>query len=100
MAIRNKKESATWNIHPGEMLREEFLKPIKMTHTSWPSASTSQRLASTISSSRGAALRRTRRSGFGASPEFWMNAHVFYEVRRAGAKLARGLERIEPRRAA
>jgi addiction module HigA family antidote len=37
---------------------------------------------------------------FGTSAEFWMNAQAFYEVRRAGHKLARVLERIEPRRAA
>ena len=37
---------------------------------------------------------------FGTSAEFWMNAQAFYEVRRAGHKLAGVLERIEPRRAA
>ena len=37
---------------------------------------------------------------FGTSAEFWMNAQAFYEVRRAGRKLARVLERIEPRQAA
>jgi len=37
---------------------------------------------------------------FGASPEFWMNAQAFYEVRSAAARVGRDLERIEPRRAA
>ena len=37
---------------------------------------------------------------FGTSAEFWMNAQAFYEVRRAGHKLARALQRIEPRLAA
>jgi addiction module HigA family antidote len=34
---------------------------------------------------------------FGTSPEFWMNAQSFYEVRRAQNELALELSRIEPR---
>jgi addiction module HigA family antidote len=34
------------------------------------------------------------------SPEFWTNAQSFYEVRRASAKLAAELGRIEPRQVA
>ena len=37
---------------------------------------------------------------FGTSPEFWMNAQSFYEVRRAQAELAPELNRIVPRQLA
>ena len=37
---------------------------------------------------------------FGTSPEFWMNAQSFYEVRRAQRELSRELSRIEPRQVA
>jgi antitoxin HigA-1 len=37
---------------------------------------------------------------FGTSPELWMNAQSFYEVRRAQNELAKELSRIEPREAA
>ena len=104
MATHNKNKSAAWNIHPGEILREEFLKPMKMTpyelakrlHVPAP------RINDIVLERRGitadTALRLAR--FFGTSAEFWMNAQAFYEVRRAGARLARDLERIAPRRAA
>ncbi|MBI3646436.1 MAG: HigA family addiction module antidote protein [Acidobacteriales bacterium] len=102
--MNNRKESVAWNIHPGEVLREEFLKPLKMTpyelakrlHVPAP------RINDIVLERRGVtadtALRLAR--FFGTSPEFWMNAQAFYEVRKAGVKLARDLERIDPRRAA
>jgi len=37
---------------------------------------------------------------FGTSPEFWMNAQSFYEVRRAQTELAPELNRIVPRQVA
>jgi hypothetical protein len=27
----NKKNGRTWTLHPGEILREEYLKPLRMT---------------------------------------------------------------------
>jgi addiction module HigA family antidote len=37
---------------------------------------------------------------FGTSPEFWMNAQSFYEVRRAQNELTKELSRIQPRQVA
>src|SRR5260221_176497 len=37
---------------------------------------------------------------FGTSPEFWMNAQSFYEVRRAHNELAPDVSRIVPRQVA
>jgi len=98
------KQPRTWNLHPGEILREEFLRPMKMTphqlakrlHVPPP------RINDIVLERRGVtadtALRLAR--FFGTTPEFWMNAQAFYKVRAAQAKLARHLRRIEPRRAA
>jgi len=98
------RRPAAWNLHPGELLREEFLKPLGMSvyelarqlHVPAP------RINDIVLERRGitadTAVRLAR--FFGTSPEFWMNAQSFYEVRRATDKLASDLERIKPRRAA
>jgi addiction module HigA family antidote len=102
--MAKKKDTAAWNIHPGEILREEFLKPLGLTpydlakrlHVPAP------RINDIVLERRGitadTALRLAR--FFGTSVEFWMNAQAFYEVRVASARLARELKQIEPRRAA
>lgn len=93
-----------WNLHPGEVLREEFLKPLRMSvyqlaralHVPTP------RINDIVLERRGitadTAVRLAR--FFGTSPEFWMNAQSFYEIRHAALKLSSDLERIAPRRAA
>ncbi len=98
-----RKNSATWNIHPGEVLREEFLKPMKITayelakqlHVPAP------RINDIVLEKRGitadTAVRLAR--FFSTTEQFWMNLQASYEVRRARAQLARDLRRIQPRRA-
>jgi addiction module HigA family antidote len=102
--MAKKKGTVGWNIHPGEILREEFLKPLGLTpydlvkrlHVPAP------RINDIVLERRGVtadtALRLAR--FFGTSVEFWMNAQAFYEVRLASARLARELKQVEPRRAA
>lgn len=102
--MATKKKHASWNIHPGEILREEFLKPMRITpymlakklHVSVP------RINDIVLEKRGitadTAVRLAR--FFGTSAEFWMNAQSFYEVRRVSGRLARDLKRIQPRQAA
>jgi len=93
--------SKPWNIHPGEILREEFLKPMKM--TAYGLARRLRvpvpRINDIVLERRGitadTAIRLAR--FFGTSPEFWMNLQASYEVRRARARLAREVERIQPR---
>ena len=93
-----------WNIHPGELLREEFLRPLKMTcyelakriHVPAP------RINDIVLEKRGITADTAVRLGwfFGTSPEFWMNAQSFYELRKATRRLAAHLKRIEPRKVA
>ena len=101
---KKRQFAASWNLHPGEILREDFLKPLEMSsyslakrlHVPVP------RIHDVVLEKRGitadTAVRLAR--FFGTSPEFWMNAQSFYEVRRAQNELARELKRIEPRKVA
>ena len=98
---RKTQLAAAWNLHPGEILREEFLKPLGM--SSYELAKRLRvpvpRIHDIVLEKRGitadTAVRLAR--FFGTSPEFWMNAQSFHEVRRAQNELAQELRRIEPR---
>lgn len=96
--------SVMWNLHPGEVLREEFLKPLGLSvyELARELRVPAPRINDIVLERRGitadTAVRLAR--FFGTSPEFWMNAQSFYEVRQATDKLAGDLERIKPRRAA
>ncbi len=101
---KKRQVAARWNLHPGEILREDFLKPLEM--SSYILAKRLRvpvpRIHDIVLEKRGitadTAVRLAR--FFGTSPEFWMNAQSFYEVRRAQNKLAQELSRIEPRKVA
>src|SRR5712671_4423345 len=92
-----------WNVHPGEILREEFLKPLGMSayelarrlHVPAP------RINDIVLERRGitadTAVRLAR--FFGMSEEFWMNLQLQYEVRAARQRLRRTIRKIQPRRA-
>jgi addiction module HigA family antidote len=96
------KKSA-WNVHPGEILREEFLKPMNITvyrlakeiHVPAP------RINDIVLEKRGiSADTAVRLARFlGTSEQFWMNLQASYDVRKAKAILGRKLERIKPRAA-
>jgi antitoxin HigA-1 len=93
----------SWRIHPGEILREEFLKPLgysayelaKRLHVPAP------RVNDIVLERRGitadTAVRLAR--FFGTSEQFWMNLQSAYEVRSARRRLSSTLKRIQPRRA-
>jgi antitoxin HigA-1 len=92
-----------WNIHPGEVLREEFLKPLELSsyelarrvHVPAP------RINDIVLEKRGitadTAVRLAR--FFGTSEGFWMNLQSFYEIRAAKKRLERDLARIKPQSA-
>jgi addiction module HigA family antidote len=97
----NKRSGPGWNIHPGEILREEFLKPMglsvyglaKEIHVPAP------RVNDVVLEKRGitadTAVRLAR--FFGTSEQFWMNLQASYDVRKAKAELAQELAKIKPR---
>jgi addiction module HigA family antidote len=91
-----------WNIHPGEILREEFLKPMGIS---------AYRLARSLHLSRSrvndivlerraitadTALRLGR--FFGTTPQLWTNLQASFDLRKAENALGSSLKRIVPAR--
>lgn len=97
-----KKDGSSWSIHPGEILREEFLKPLEMSsyelakrlHVPAP------RINDIVLEKRGITADTAVRLAkfFGTTEGFWMNLQSFYEVRTAKKRLARELVRIRPQK--
>jgi addiction module HigA family antidote len=95
-----RKGTPNWRMHPGEVLREEFLKPMKLTayalakrlHVPPP------RINDIVLERRGitadTALRLSR--FFGTTEQFWLNLQDAYDIGRVKAELGRELEQIEP----
>ena len=87
-------------MHPGEMLREEFLKPFGLSAYSVAKAcgvprTRIERIArEELGISADTALRLSRY--FGNSAEFWMNLQARYDVLTARRAIAKELNAIEP----
>ena len=73
------------NIHPGEILREEFLKPNNITayrlakETSIPPTRISQILKGRRGITADTALRFSK--FFGTTPDFWLGLQIEYDLR-------------------
>jgi addiction module HigA family antidote len=92
-------------IHPGEILREEFLMPLQMSAHALSQAIRvpATRVNDIVNSKRGitadTALRLARY--FGNSPDFWMNLQAAYDLRAAEREASVRIEReVSPREAA
>jgi addiction module HigA family antidote len=78
--------------HPGEVLLEEYIKPLGLTQASLAKELdiSTNRLIELVRGKRGitanTALRLARR--FNTSPEFWMNLQSAYELTEARASMA------------
>ena len=87
-------------MHPGEMLREEFLEPLGLTPYAVARAcgvprTRIERIArEELGISADTALRIARL--FGTSVEFWLNLQTRYDILTAARAIAKDLERIEP----
>lgn len=74
-------------IHPGEILLEEFLRPLDMSANALAQAIgvPANRISAIVTGDRGVtadtALRLAR--AFGTTPEFWLNLQQSYELRLA-----------------
>lgn len=88
-------------IHPGEVLREEFLVPLKLTaHALAMALQVPAPRINDIARERRAvtadtALRLARH--FGTSAEFWMGLQADYDLKTTAPGLAEALSRIQPR---
>jgi addiction module HigA family antidote len=101
-AMRNRMRP----IHPGEILREEFVVPLGLSGSALAQALRvpANRINAILKESRGltadTALRLAR--FFGTTAEFWMNLQKTYELRVAelevGPSIKREVARNRPRR--
>ena len=79
--------------HPGEVLLEEYIKPLGLTQAGLAAdlEISANRLNELVRGKRGitadTALRLARR--FDTSPEFWMNLQSHYELTEARMAMAR-----------
>ena len=86
--------------HPGEMLLEEFLKPMGMSQQQLARQIKVpfQRVNELVNRRRGitpaTALRLSRL--FGNTPDFWMNLQLRWDLYKAQRKEAAILKKIEP----
>jgi antitoxin HigA-1 len=87
-------------LHPGEMLREEFMAPYKLTPYALAKACGVPRtrieriVREEMGISADTALRLAKY--FGNSVEFWLNLQAQYDVEIAKQKIGKGLEKIAP----
>jgi addiction module HigA family antidote len=90
--------------HPGEMLQEEFLKPLDMSVNALALALRvpANRIGAIVNGKRGVtadtALRLAR--FFGNSPEFWMNLQAMHDLTKTKVENGKQIERdVNPRAA-
>jgi addiction module HigA family antidote len=87
-------------LHPGEVLREEFLVPLKMSAGALAKAcgvprTRIERLVSEqIGITADTALRLAK--ALGTTPELWMNLQNSFDVKTAMLHISKELDQIEP----
>jgi addiction module HigA family antidote len=99
MSLERRGE-AGWAVHPGEILKEEFLRPLKLTNYRLAKniSVTPQRISDIVLKKHGIsadiAVRLSR--FFGTTPEFWMNLQAAYELSLARKELRGIVNKIVP----
>jgi antitoxin HigA-1 len=98
-----RKGTPNWRVHPGEILREEFLKPLDISayelakQLRVPVPRVNDIVLERRGISADTAVRLSR--FFGTTEQFWMNLQAAYEVSLAKAAHAAEIESIKPRAA-
>lgn len=91
-------------IHPGEILREEFLSPLEMTpyalakHLHVPRTRVERIVAEKIGISADTALRLGK--FFKTTPQFWLNMQTSYDLKIQSAVMKKELAEIKELEAA
>jgi antitoxin HigA-1 len=97
-----RKGTPNWKIHPGAILREEFLKPMNLSvyELAKRLLVPPPRINDIVLERRGitadTAVRLSR--FFRTTEQFWLNLQGAYEVSRVKAERGAELDRIEPLR--
>lgn len=100
MSIPNTRKKEVRPIHPGEMLREDFLPDYGLTVSGLAEAlgvsrqTVNELLRERRSVSPEMALRLSRL--FGNSPEFWLNAQRALDLWEAAEEIGPEVKRIRP----
>lgn len=101
MAILRKPSDRRVPLHPGEMLREEFMRPLGISANALamalrvPATRISEIVNERRSITADTALRLARY--FGMSARFWMNLQAQYELETAEDELAAAIRReVQP----
>jgi addiction module HigA family antidote len=89
-------------IHPGEILSEEFLKPLglRMNQLALALRVPGNRINAIVAGQRGISADTALRLGryFGTSAQFWINMQARYDLESTKDKLADRIEReVRPR---
>ena len=99
MSIKNESQ-AGWAVHPGEILREEFLETMKISayrlsvelRVSPPTVNDIVREKRGITPEMAARLAKY----FGTSEQFWLNLQDAFAVHQVKEKYAKELKAIKP----
>ncbi|HNY76904.1 MAG: HigA family addiction module antitoxin [Sedimentisphaerales bacterium] len=101
MSIANKMRP----VHPGEILREEFLKPLQMNahalamELKVPAPRVNEIVRERRAVTPDTALRLARY--FGTTPEFWLNLQTSYDLKVAKQKIGSKIDKeVRSRRVA
>jgi addiction module HigA family antidote len=90
-----------WNIHPGEILREEYMKPLNLSVYALAKELklTRPRLNDIVLERRAVTADTAVRLAkyFGTTAQFWMNMQSSYELREAENANRKIVESIAPR---
>ena len=98
-----RKGTPNWRVHPGEILREEFLKPLGIS-----AYELAKRLRVPVPRVNDIVLERRGISAdtavrlsrfFGTTDQFWLNLQAAYEISRVKAEHADDIALIKPRAA-
>jgi addiction module HigA family antidote len=87
------------NIHPGEILLEDFLKPMNITayRLAKETRIDQTRISEIIKGNRGISVDTALRFSkfFGNSPEFWINIQNHYDLEEKKSKMEDELNKIK-----
>ena len=91
-------------VHPGEVLREDFLKPLAMSQYSLAKALAVPeiRISAIVNGKRAITPDTALRLGrfFGTSPEFWLGMQTSYDLERTRDRIGAAIEAVVKPRAA
>lgn len=94
-------KNPNWSVHPGEILKEEFLAPLGISGYALAKAIgvNAQRVSDVLLKKTGISADMALLLGkyLGTAPEFWMNLQSSFELRQATKNLKKRINKIRPR---